>query len=153
MPVVVQRQVLVGGSRQCSRAVLGQGCLVPVVMQDLYLGSRCAEYCGRPTVAVLEPDGRFSRGDFTRCSSWTRFTCPSLCLAPMARQCRKLWRFIPQVLFSVEFVGMLVLACPLLFRRQVPMVQTVQKPSRIRRLPMQSPQVQSSGKVVGMPGC
>ena len=28
---------------------------------------------------------------FHRRSSWTRSTCPSWCLVPMARQCRKLW--------------------------------------------------------------
>ena len=69
---------------------------------------------------------------------------------------------VPQWQFIFNVIGIPVLAQrqdPLL--RQlvpavivvVPMVQTVQKPSRIRRLPVQSPQVQSFRKVVGMPGC
>ena len=41
----------------------------------------------------------------------------------------------------------------LLILDKVPTGQTVLKPSRIRCLPVQSPQVQSFRKVVGMPGC
>ena len=76
--------------------------------------------------------------------------------------CRRKIVEVPQWQFIFNVIGIPVLAQrqdPLL--RQlvpavivvVPMVQTVQKPSRIRRLPVQSPQVQSFRKVVGMPGC
>ena len=64
MPVVVQRQVLVGGSRQCRCAVLGQGCLARCYAR-LGLGSRRAENCRRPTVAVPDPGGGDARGDST----------------------------------------------------------------------------------------
>ena len=67
MPVVRQRQVLVCGSRQCRRAVLGQGCLAHCDAR-LVLGSRRAENCGRPTVAVPDPGGGDARGDSTGCS-------------------------------------------------------------------------------------
>ena len=88
----VQRPVLVGVSTECSRAVLGQGCLARCDAR-LDIRSRRAENCGRPTIAVPDPDGRVARGDSTGCSFWTRFACPSLCLAPLATQRRKLWRF------------------------------------------------------------
>ena len=79
MPVVVQRQVLVGGSRQCSLAVLGQG-----------LHARCC-------VWRRWPDSAENCGDSTGANG-------------------------PDSAETVED-------------------------------PKQSPQVQSFGKVVGVPGC
>ena len=47
----------------------------------------------RCCVCCRLPDSAENPWSFHRCSFWTRFTCPLLCLLPMARQRRKLWRF------------------------------------------------------------
>ena len=58
----MQRQVLVGGSRQCIRAVLGQGCLARRDARQVSW-SRRAENCRLSTVAVLDRGGGDARGD------------------------------------------------------------------------------------------